>query len=170
MFETVRSSALARCSIFSRRLSGMLIVIEVVSSCIAATDICRHTASQEINDKKLFLFFLTSRRLGVRTQEKRACFYYGMLNVANMKPRNHDRAANKTTISLAAPKILKEGLMALAKQDNRTLSNFLCLELDQILDKAAKENLEASEKIEERGGKKITGAIGNLANRKRAVG
>ena len=51
-----------------------------------------------------------------------------------MKVRNHDRASNKTAISVSLPKSLKAKIQIAAAKENRTVSNFITHHLEQFLD------------------------------------
>jgi hypothetical protein len=49
------------------------------------------------------------------------------------KPKNHRRAADKTTLTISLPKELREQIEKQAKADNRTTSNFIVTELAKKL-------------------------------------
>ena len=61
----------------------------------------------------------------------------------NPKPRKHSRAAGQTSISVSVPVSVKEKLSAMAKADNRTLSNFLCLHFNRLLEIAERNDTDA---------------------------
>jgi len=68
--------------------------------------------------------------------------------------RNHSRAPGQTSISASVTQSTKTRLAALAKADNRTLSNFLSIQFERILDsleKSGQSNLAAADTAEQIG-------------------
>jgi len=52
-----------------------------------------------------------------------------------MRTRNHERAVDKTAISVSMSKRLKAKIQAAAAKENRTVSNYITHHLEQFLDK-----------------------------------
>jgi metal-responsive CopG/Arc/MetJ family transcriptional regulator len=63
-----------------------------------------------------------------------------------MKDKNHDRAPDKTAISVSMPKALKAEIKRAAKHENRSVSNFITHYLEQIVSEndAPKKKAKAS--------------------------
>ncbi len=50
-------------------------------------------------------------------------------------PRGHERAADKATMTISCPKILKDRIKELAKMESRTISNWVVFELEKMVER-----------------------------------